>query len=369
MRRASPASTAFKSRATTWTDLLAQPSQKWLNLTRKTCWKRDNAPSRTFRAAFSIPPQSLDCDSRNRENCIRALISGTASLGSGLYTAQKALQPASVRAVLPWDLQPYVGANARMKSPTGPHHCDITQWQNNTSIGQRSFMRYTNLKGGAYACCMKCVAELDCAAWVMSGRHCWLKDVVTPGVPKSNTVSGLIMSKGRAATEISPTFVKEAQLPPVPLIHHVREPLEAISALVLAPQERWRTMSRFDEREIGKGAPVSNGTTRIAKALHHWVLWNRLLELVSTSRIPFETTDYRSLCQNIVKRDCTRENGRPSCFSAAEFCTLTAASPHNLPGKRERSRENLTWASLIEIDPYLAQQAAEMAARYGYGNT
>jgi hypothetical protein len=362
MRRASPASTAFKNGGKSEKELYASPSSQWLNVTGKPCWRRDATVARTFLTIVALPRQTLECS--GTDHCLRTIVSGTASVGSGLFTAWTALRPASVLLVRPWVLRPNFGAPAReVTAPSDESECDVTHWLPNTSIGLHSFVRFAHLPGGARACCKACLKNVDCVGWVNSGHRCWLKDVTAHDLPQQGRISGRIRSR-TAIARASPTTSLQV---PLNIIHHVRDPLHAIGALTVAPPLKWADMSRFDHRIAGDAErPAQDLNGRMAAALHHWVLWNKVLELVASSRLSFESTDYRKECQSIIKRNCTEQNESSACFSAANQCAVDAVLPAALPGQAARDSVNVTWDQLVEIDPYLAHEAARMAVRYGY---
>lgn len=125
------------------------------------------------------------------------------------------------------------------------------------------------------------------------------------------------------------------------VLHHVRHPLAAVLAMCAGDQL----------------AAARNQTVRAALAT--WIFENQMMEMVADSRYRIEDVGLRELCSMGSRGG-----------SMASLCIpLESIQPRINFGPQtavDRARPALTWPDLEAIDPLGAQQAMEMAVRYGY---
>jgi hypothetical protein len=132
------------------------------------------------------------------------------------------------------------------------------------------------------------------------------------------------------------------------VFHHVRDPLKAISAIIATYEpEDWdhvRKTSGFDSERF---------TNPIIRSLHHWVLWNQLINLISDYTYRVEDANLDHLC-----------------FQANVSHACNQSYPTTIDGIRKLPRANdaisISWEMLHKLDPGVTRLARIMARRYGY---
>jgi hypothetical protein len=131
------------------------------------------------------------------------------------------------------------------------------------------------------------------------------------------------------------------------VFHHVRDPLKAIAAITTYQADDWehvRNSSGFDAKRF---------KNPIIRSLHHWVLWNQLIELISDHTYRVEDVNLDHLCSRAnISRACNQTNAS------------TIKTIRTLP--RASGAIAISWELLHRLDPGVTRIARIMANRYGY---
>jgi hypothetical protein len=126
------------------------------------------------------------------------------------------------------------------------------------------------------------------------------------------------------------------------IFHLVREPLEAIRAITTYGDREWtiaRDLVGFD---------ASYYTNSLTRALHFWLIWSQLIDLVADWHFRVEDAAITDVCDR-AGLECTSQNSD----------TLRRFARTSKPVL-------LTWAILTALDPNITHLAQEQARLYGY---
>jgi hypothetical protein len=129
------------------------------------------------------------------------------------------------------------------------------------------------------------------------------------------------------------------------VFHLVREPLAAMRAISGYGQTEWSTVRDLIGFDTAKYA-----NPRLC-ALHFYVIWNQLIELVADWRFRVEDTPVTELC--------TR--------AGLECDEVESESPtHHGAFPAARGTTPFTWSELQSLDSDITELAKELASTYGY---
>jgi hypothetical protein len=130
------------------------------------------------------------------------------------------------------------------------------------------------------------------------------------------------------------------------VFHLVREPLATMRAISGYGQNEWSTVRDLSGFDTAKYA----NNSRLC-ALHFYVIWNQIIELVADLRFRVEDTPIAELCSRAALECDEAESASPAAhgdaFPVARGTTPFMWNEHNL-------------------DPDITVLAQELAARYGY---
>jgi hypothetical protein len=133
------------------------------------------------------------------------------------------------------------------------------------------------------------------------------------------------------------------------IFHQVREPLEAITAIAAT-----YTAKDWEAVKQASGFDPVSFSDPIVRALHHWVLWNQLTELISDWRYRVEDVSMEQICTDAVL----------AVNCASKDHDADASLPRTLP--RLSTAATVTWHALDKLDSGVARLARGMAIKYGY---
>eukprot|EP00040_Diaphanoeca_grandis_P042849 m.266172 g.266172 ORF g.266172 m.266172 type:complete len:658 (+) comp65721_c0_seq1:243-2216(+) len=130
------------------------------------------------------------------------------------------------------------------------------------------------------------------------------------------------------------------------IYHQVREPIAAIEAITSFDEADWKHVKKVSNFDSSK---YDNS---VLCAMHFWVIWNQLIEMVSDWRFQIEHVDLNALCSKAnLSSDCSSFND-------------VQKTPYFY--KSTRSVLGLSWGVLLELDRNITLVAQTMARRYGY---